>query len=327
MLSIAPMIDWTNMHFRVLMRLLAPKALLYTEMQTPNAIQHQPARALERHHSESSVALQLGGSDPALLAIAAKQGEAAGFTEINLNLGCPSPRVLAGNFGASLMTQAALVSDCIKAIKQAVSIPVTAKTRIGVDNQDGYAFFEGFINTLINSGCDKLIVHARKAWLSGLNPKQNRTIPPINYDYVYRIKSTLPPHIPVIINGHIEDINAIQTHLKILDGVMIGRLACRDPYAIATIHHALYPSISKPSRCDVLEAYFSYAATQKTAPISILFKPILNLVHGLPGARAFKQDLLAIKTIPNNPAISDLVQKLSAMERALDGFSAPNLVN
>ena len=193
-LSIAPMIDWSYTHFRVLMRLLAPQALLYTEMQTPNAIRHQPTRALQFHPKETPVALQLGGSEPKALTAAAKQAEDAGFSEINLNLGCPSSRVLAGNFGASLMRDPKQVASCITAIKQAVSIPVTAKTRIGIDQEDSYAFFESFVNTLVNAGCDKLIVHARKAWLSGLNPKQNRTIPPLHYDYVHRIKKTLPPH-------------------------------------------------------------------------------------------------------------------------------------
>jgi tRNA-dihydrouridine synthase A len=312
-LSIAPMIDWSDTHFRLLMRLLAPKALLYTEMQTPNAIYHQPARALQFHPAESPVALQLGGSDPTALAAAAQQGEAAGFSEINLNLGCPSPRVSAGGFGASLMYDIARVTECIQAIKQTVSIPVTAKTRIGVDKNDSYAFFENFITALIDAGCDKLIVHARKAWLHGLNPKQNRTIPPLHYDYVCRIKATIPSHIPVVINGQIDNIDAMETHLKILDGVMIGRLACRNPYAIADLHHALYPSIAKPSRIEVFENYLSYAATQ-SAPIHHLLKPILNLVHGLSGARAFKQALLQIKSIQNNSDIKHIIQRLNDME-------------
>jgi tRNA-dihydrouridine synthase A len=326
-LAIAPMIDWTHTHFRVLIRLLAPEALLYTEMQTPEAIQHHPARALAMHPAETPVALQLGGSNPILLANAAKQAEAVGFSEINLNLGCPSPRVLSGNFGASLMTQPERVAECITAIKQAVSVPVTAKTRIGVDQQDSYAFFEAFIHMLCDAGCDKLIVHARKAWLSGLNPKQNRTIPPLHYDYVYRIKATVPPHIPIVINGHIETIETVRAQLKRLDGVMIGRLACRDPYAIANLHHALYPSIAKPSRTEVLEAYLSYAATQKTVPNSLLIKPILNLVHGLPHARAFKQSLLDTQSFSDSLSISALTQKLNRMERAFNGFSASTLVN
>ncbi len=325
-LAIAPMIDWSDTHFRVLMRLLAPKALLYTEMQTPNAIEHQPLRTLHFHPAETPVALQLGGSDPKTLTVAAKKGEAAGFSEINLNLGCPSSRVVAGQFGASLMRNPARVAECLTALKKAVAIPVTAKVRIGIDHDDSYDFFESFVNMLMASGCDKLIVHARKAWLTGLNPKQNRTIPPLHYDYVHRIKSTLPKHIPVVINGEINDIDAMQTHLKIIDGVMIGRLACSNPYAIAACHHVLYPTISKPSRSEVFTHYLTYAASEK-APLSILLKPILNLVHGLPHAGRFKQALLQLKTLQNHSEIQALSETLRKMEQSLNGFSTPILVN
>ena len=311
-LAIAPMINWSDTYFRVLMRLLAPNALLYTEMQTPNAIKHQPIRALSHHPAEYPLALQLGGSEPIALADAAKAGEAAGFSEINLNLGCPSSRVLAGHFGASLMCHPSQVAACITAMKEAVSIPVTAKTRIGVDQNDSYDFFKAFIHTLIDAGCDKLIVHARKAWLSGLNPKQNRTIPPLHYDYVHQIKSELPKHIPVIINGQIETIEQINAQLKTLDGVMIGRLACREPYAIADIHHAVYPASAKPSRAQVFENYLNYVATEK-APISRVIKPILNLVHGLPHAAAFKQYLLSQNSISDHKIRHDLTQRLIEM--------------
>ncbi len=315
-LAIAPMIDWSDTHFRMLMRLLAPKALVYTEMQTPNAIQHQPLKTLRFHPAETPVALQLGGASPEALAIAAQKGEAAGFSEINLNLGCPSARVLAGQFGVSLMAEPKRVADCMMAMKDAISIPVTAKTRIGIDNNDSYEFFKSFAHTLIDAGADKLIVHARKAWLTGLNPKQNRTIPPLHYDYVHRIKSSIPSHIPVVVNGQVNTIDAIQTHLKTLDGVMIGRLACSHPYAIAEIHHALYPSISKLTRAEVMRHYLDYARTQN-APINCLLKPILNLVHGLPGARAFKQMLLQLKTL-NDRSIQEVIcEKLMAMEAQL----------
>ncbi|MDF1677328.1 MAG: tRNA dihydrouridine(20/20a) synthase DusA [Legionellaceae bacterium] len=312
-LAIAPMIDWSDTHFRMLMRLLAPKALVYTEMQTPNAIQHQPLKTLQFHPAETPVALQLGGSSPDALATAAKKGEDAGFSEINLNLGCPSARVLAGQFGASLMADPKRVADCIMALKDAVSIPVTAKTRIGIDNNDSYAFFESFVNTLIDAGADKLIVHARKAWLTGLNPKQNRTIPPLHYDYVHRIKGSIPSHIPVVINGQVNTIDDIQAHLKTLDGVMIGRLACSHPYAIAEIHHTLYPSISKPTRAETLKNYLNYAKHQD-APINCLLKPILNLVHGLPHARTFKQTLLNLKTLKENLMMQTLFETIVSME-------------
>jgi len=312
------MIDWTNVPFRMLMRLLAPEALLYTEMQTTNAILHNPKRALDFHPAETPVAMQLGGSDPQALAVAAKQAEDAGFSEINLNLGCPSDRVVSGNFGACMMRSPELVAECISAMKAAVYIPVTAKTRIGIDHDDSYEFFEKFIAYLMQAGCDKLVVHARKAWLTGLNPKQNRTVPPIQHDYVYRIKTSLPQNIPVVINGHIESIEAIQAHLKHVDGVMIGRLACRDPYAIAKIHHELYPAIAMPSRTDVLQNYIAYAHSEhaKHETIHRLFKPILNLVHGLPGARAWKGELLNIQSIHDKQDLNDLVERLAQMEQS-----------
>lgn len=322
LLSIAPMIDWTNVPFRMLMRLLAPEALLYTEMQTTHAILHNPRRALDMHPAETPVAMQLGGSNPQALAVVAKLAEDAGFSEINLNLGCPSDRVISGNFGACLMRSPELVAECIAAMKAAVSIPVTAKTRIGIDHDDSYAFFENFITYLVQAGCDKLIIHARKAWLTGLNPKQNRLIPPIQHDYVYRIKKSLPQNLPVIINGHIETIEAIQTHLKQVDGVMIGRLACRDPYAIAKLHHDLYPTVAMPSRTNVLQDYFAYAQSTHAQHETIhrIFKPILNLVHGLPGARAWKAALLKISSIEHKQDLEDLVAQLAEMERSSNGF-------
>jgi len=290
------MIDWTYTHFRVLMRLLAPHALLYTDMQTTGAIQHNPQRSLHFHPTETPLALQLGGADRQALVLAAQLAEERGYTEVNLNLGCPSDRVQAGRFGACLMAEPDHVANCIAAIKKAVHIPVTAKTRIGIDHQDSYAFFSAFVHRLIDAGCDKLIVHARKAWLNGLSPKQNRTIPPIQYDYVYRIKQDITT-IPVIINGNINTIDEIQTHLNQVDGVMLGRLACQNPYAIATIHHALYPDYPLPSRATVLQSYLNYIQSldNKSVPISLLLKPLFNMAHGLPGARRWKMELLAIQ--------------------------------
>lgn len=318
-LAIAPMIDWSDTHFRMLMRLLAPQALLYTEMQATQAVWHQPTRSLHFHPAEIPVALQLGGSGSDALVTASKQAEDAGFSEINLNLGCPSSRVLAGKFGACMMREPEHVAACIAAMKSAVSIPVTAKTRIGVDEEDSYEFFHAFIQTLYQAGCDKFIVHARKAWLSGLNPKQNRTIPPLHYDYVYRVKTELPASVPVVINGQVESIDAIQEHLKLLDGVMIGRLACRDPYAIAHIHHVLYPDIQQPSRVDVFKNYMDYALSQHAegVPVHRLFKPILNLVHGLPGARRWKADLLKMKAIKADANLTALTEDLIRMEEAM----------
>ncbi len=295
-IAIAPMIDWTYTHFRVLMRMLAPQALLYTDMQTSGAIVNNPARALNFHPMEQPLALQLGGADIKALVDCAQIAEQHGFAEINLNLGCPSDRVQAGRFGACLMAEPDHVAECIKAMKHAVSIPVTAKTRIGIDTQDSFEFFAGFIHKLVDAGCDKVIVHARKAWLHGLNPKQNRTIPPLHYDYVYRIKHELSS-IPVVINGGINELEDIQEHLKQVDGVMLGRLACQNPYAIAMIHHALYPDIPLPKRSIILEKYIDYAQPmqQNGVPLSLLLKPIFGLAHGLPGARHWKNQLMDVQ--------------------------------
>lgn len=294
--AIAPMIDWTYTHFRVLMRLLAPHALLYTDMQTPGAVMHNPNRALSFHAMEEPLALQLGGSEKNDLVRCAIIAEERGFSEINLNLGCPSDRVQAGRFGACLMADPDRVVDCIASMKQAVQIPVSAKTRIGIDTQDDYPFFSAFAHRLVNAGCDKLIVHARKAWLHGLNPKQNRTIPPLHYDYVYRIKQDFPT-IPVVINGNINDWDAIASHLEKVDGVMLGRLACQNPYAIARMHHALYPMTPLPNRGKVLERYVEYIQSvhQKGMSMSFFLKPILNMAHALPVAKAWKAQLLAIQ--------------------------------
>lgn len=295
-LAIAPMIDWTYTHFRVFMRMLAPNALLYTEMQTTGAVAHNPARALGFHPMEKPVALQLGGADKHALVNAAQQAEQLGFAEVNLNLGCPSNKVQAGRFGACMMLEPNLVADCISAMKRVVGIPVTAKTRIGIDKQDSYEFFAAFAHRLVDAGCDKLIVHARKAWLNGLNPKQNRTIPPVNYDFVYQIKQELPS-IPMVINGNINTLDEIHTHLLHVDGVMLGRLACQNPYALAVIHHDLYPTTPLLTRHAILESYFDYVESERAAGVSmsLLLKPIFNMAHACSGARAWKEELMHVQ--------------------------------
>ena len=295
-LAIAPMIDWTYTHFRVFMRMLAPHALLYTEMQTPGAIVNNPSRALDFHPMEAPLALQLGGSDKDALVECALIAEQHGFAEVNLNLGCPSDRVQAGRFGACLMREPQHVADCIAAMKKAVSIPVTAKTRIGIDHDDSDDYFSTFAHQLIDAGCDKLVVHARKAWLHGLNPKQNRTIPPLHYDYVYRIKQDFPM-LPVVINGNINEIDDVRQHLQHVDGVMLGRLACQNPYAIAEIHHALYPDSPLLHRAAILDQYVNYveSLSANKVPMSLLLKPIFNMAHGLPGAKRWKAQLMAVQ--------------------------------
>ena len=317
-LSIAPMIDWSYTHFRVLMRFLAPKALLYTEMQTTGAVLHNPSRALDYYALEQPLALQLGGSEPEALATCAKMAAEAGYAEVNINLGCPSDRVQAGRFGACLMLDPSRVAECISAMKEAVSLPITAKVRIGVDHHEGYDFFASFVHRLMAAGCDKLIVHARKAWLHGLSPKQNRTIPPLHYDYAYDIK-THYPKVPVILNGNINAWDDIQTHLQHVDGVMLGRLACQHPYAIADIHHSLYPTQPLLSRAVILENYIAHAlsAHESGSPISLLLKPILNLAHGLSGARVWKAQLMDVQRTNNMEQLKNTASLMMAMELGL----------
>lgn len=288
------MIDWTYTHFRMFMRILAPKALLYTEMQTAGAILHNSARFSQFNAQEAPLALQLGGSNLDELVRCAKLAEQLGYAEINLNLGCPSDRVLAGQFGACLMLKPQLVANIIRGLKDAVSIPVTAKTRIGIDHQDSYEFFTDFVLQLVDAGCDKIIVHARKAWLKGLSPKQNRTIPELQYDYVYKIKQQLH-NMPIIINGNIQTVEDLQQHLQLVDGVMVGRLACNNPYQIAILHHELYPEIPLIERNSALQQYLIYLKSIKHAPISLLLKPIFNMAHNLPGARVWKQSLMMLQ--------------------------------
>ena len=306
------MIDWTNTHFRVFMRILAPHALLYTDMHTYGAVKNAPEKVFGFHPCEHPLAIQLGGSSPEELALSAKLAEDAGFDEVNLNLGCPSDRVQAGRFGACLMAEPQLVAECIQAMKEVVTIPVTAKTRIGIDKQDSYSFFSDFISHLVEAGADKLIVHARKAWLKGLNPKQNRSIPPINYDFVYQIKKSLP--IPVVINGHINTFDEVKAHLNIVDGVMIGRLACQNPYEIARIHHHLYADAPMISRKEASLAYYAYIKQQiNKVPLSVLIKPILGIAHGLSGGKKWKNDLLTAQRCGDIDTIYHLLLKLDGM--------------
>lgn len=290
------------------MRMLAPQALLYTEMQTIGAVVNNPLRALGFHEMEKPLALQLGGADTAGLVKCAQLAEEHGFSEVNLNLGCPSDRVQAGRFGACLMAEPDQVADCISALKRAVNIPVTAKTRIGIDAHDSYDYFAAFAQRLIDAGCDKLIVHARKAWLHGLNPKQNRTIPPLHYDYVYKIKQTYPS-IPVVINGNINTMDEITSHLGAVDGVMLGRLVCQNPYALAGIHHALYPSAPLLTRGAILLQYLAYIDVMKAAgvPMSFLLKPIFNMAHSMPGARAWKERLNDIQRTNQHAGLRDAI--------------------
>lgn len=241
-LCVAPMMDWTDRHCRYFHRLLAPSALLYTEMLTTGAVLHGDRdRLLGYDAAEHPLALQLGGSEPADLASSARIAEAYGYDEVNLNVGCPSDRVQRGRFGACLMLEPGLVRDCVAAMRGAVDIPVTVKTRLGVDRNDSYAWFSDFVGGLAESGCAVFVVHARKAWLSGLSPKENRDVPELRYEWVYRLKRA-HPGLTIVVNGGIGCAAEVERHLRELDGVMLGRAAYHDPWLLAELQASLFPS-------------------------------------------------------------------------------------
>jgi tRNA-dihydrouridine synthase A len=292
LLQIAPMVDWTNSPFRLMMRLLLPQAKLFTEMIVPQAIIRNASRYLSYYSIENPLVLQLGGSDVNDLLQASKIAQDMGYQEINLNLGCPSERVQAGQFGACLMTQKPLVMQCLSHLKNNLDIPVTAKTRIGVDEHDSYAFFEDYVDGLVETGIDELVVHARKAWLKGLNPKQNRTIPPIQYEYVYRIKEKYP-NLSIIINGDLKTLEQMQTQLDYVDGVMLGRLACDNPMLIQAFHQRIYPNIQLLTREQAIHEYFSIIEKEnfEKHSLSIYLKPLFNLYHGTIDAKRWRQVL------------------------------------
>ena len=292
MLSVAPMMDWTDTHCRVFHRLLAPHARLYTEMVHANAVlQGDRKRLLACDRSEHPVALQLGGSDPGLLAAAARVGQAHGFDEINLNVGCPSDRVQAGRFGACLMKEPALVAECVAAMIAAVEVPVTVKCRLGVDEDEDYDTFAAFVDQVAATGCTHFAVHARKAWLQGLSPKQNREVPPLRYDWAYRLKRERPG-LQVSVNGGIASLEAACEHLRHCDGVMLGRAAYHDPFLLHRVDVALYGG-ELHSRQQLLRALQSYAEARLADGVALkhITRHVLGLFHGQPGGRAFRQVL------------------------------------
>ncbi|WP_241618429.1 tRNA dihydrouridine(20/20a) synthase DusA [Rosenbergiella epipactidis] len=292
--SVAPMLDWTDRHCRYFLRQLTQHTLLYTEMVTTGAIIHGKGDYLAYSEEEHPVCLQLGGSDPHDLAHAARLAEARGYDEINLNVGCPSDRVQNGRFGACLMADAALVADGIKAMKDAVSIPVTVKTRIGIDEQDSYAFLCEFINTVAEQGqCDTFIIHARKAWLSGLSPKQNREIPPLDYPRVYQLKQDFP-QLTLAINGGIKTIDEAKEHLTHLDGVMIGREAYQNPGLLVEIDRQLFgattPSVDCVAAVEAMYPYIEKELAQGTY-LGHITRHMLGLFQGIPGSRQWRRHL------------------------------------
>jgi tRNA-dihydrouridine synthase A len=293
-IAVAPMMDYTDRHCRYFLRLLSPGALLYTEMLTTGAIIHgERRRLLGFDPSEHPVALQLGGSDPADLATAAKIGEDFGYDEINLNVGCPSDRVKDGRFGACLMAEPVLVADGVAAMKRAVEIPVTVKCRIGIDDQDPEVALDVLARGVVAAGADALVVHARKAWLNGLSPKENRDIPPLDYDRVYRLKTALP-NVPIIINGGIGSIAEAARHLDHVDGVMLGRAAYQEPWRLLEVDPELFGEAAPYATMkEVFEAMFPYIEDQlaQGARLHAMTRHFVGAFHGVPGARAFRRHL------------------------------------
>lgn len=291
-IAVAPMMEWTDRHCRYFLRLLSRHARLYTEMVTAQAIVHgDPARLIGFDPAERPVALQLGGSEPAQLAKAAALGAEFGYDEINLNVGCPSDRVQSGRFGACLMAQPALVRDCVAAIRAAVDLAVTVKTRIGIDDREEYGFLRDFVGTVAESGCGVFVVHARKAILSGLSPKENREVPPLRHDHVYRLKSDFP-RLFIMLNGGVRDLDAVRAHLARVDGVMIGREAYHNPYFLAEIERELH-GVEPPARDAVMGEFLEYIEARLAEGVRLpaMTRHVFGLYLGCPGARRWRRQL------------------------------------
>jgi len=291
-LAVAPMMERTDRHCRYFLRLLAPHAWLYTEMITARALLYGAReRLLAFHPAEHPIAVQLGGGAPGELASAAQLATSAGYDEINLNVGCPSGRVQAGCFGAALMANPALVAECVQAMRDASGLPVTVKTRLGIDDLDSYSHLCEFVAAVAAAGCRTVFVHARKAWLSGLSPKENRDIPPLDYKRVHRLKQDFP-ELEIVINGGLSALDTATAQLEHVDGVMLGRAVYRDPYLFAALDAQLFGGVL-PSRAAVLEAMLRYAASEvaKGTPLRAITRHLMGLYAGLPGARGWRRSL------------------------------------
>ncbi|MCK4493646.1 MAG: tRNA dihydrouridine(20/20a) synthase DusA [Methylococcales bacterium] len=314
--SVAPMLDWTDRHCRYFYRLMSKKALLYTEMVTTGALIHaNQHRFLQFNPEENPLALQLGGSIPHELALCARMAQDYGYDEVNLNVGCPSDRVQNGQFGACLMAKPTLVAECINAMTQAVCIPVTVKSRIGIDHQDSYQALSDFIEIIADAGCQTFIIHARKAWLQGLSPKQNRNIPPLRYDIVYRLKQDYP-HLNFILNGGITDLDQIKHHLLQTDGVMLGREVYNCPFLLAEIDPKIYgtaPSLKK--RSQIIEELLPYIDRQLNNGIRLhsITRHILGLFHSQKGARNWRR-YLSEQAVKKNADKTVLLEALKFTE-------------
>jgi tRNA-dihydrouridine synthase A len=319
------MMDWTDRHCRVFHRILSRHSRLYTEMVTADAVIHgDRVRLLGFSGMEHPIALQLGGSDPAKLAEAAVIGEAAGYDEINLNVGCPSSRVQEGRFGACLMAEPDLVAACVAAMQKRVAIPVTVKCRIGIDDQDDEADLQNFIERVAGAGVRIFIVHARKAWLEGLSPKENREIPPLDYGRVYRLKAARPD-LTIVLNGGIDTLGASVEHLKHLDGVMLGRAAYQTPYVLAGVDHMLFGSADPVvTRAEVLERLLPYVSAHIAlgGRLNSVTRHILGLYQGQPRARQFRRHL-SENGVGEGPGIEVLAAAIAIAE----GRAAPGVSN
>ena len=300
-ISVAPMLDWTDRHCRYFHRLIAPSVWLYTEMVTTGALMHGDMRRFLRHSDEEHpVALQLGGSDTSDLAACAKMGEEAGYDEINLNCGCPSNRVQSGSFGACLMNTPDIVRDGVKAMRDVVDVPVTIKSRIGIDDSPEYTFLEDFVGTVAESGCDTFIIHARKAWLQGLSPKENRDIPPLQYEVVERIKDTFPD-LKFPVNGGIRTIEDTKEKLELFDGVMIGREVYQNPWFLREVEKTFYGANDLLGKEEIIEKMISYIKKQHElyeTPMKSITRHMIGLFQGVAGARGWRQ---GISTLAHKP--------------------------
>jgi tRNA-dihydrouridine synthase A len=288
------MMEWTDRHCRYFLRRISRGCLLYTEMVTAGAVLHgNRDRLLKYHPEEHPLAIQLGGAEPAELAECARIAEALGFDEINLNVGCPSDRVQSGRFGACLMAEPDLVARCVEAMRRAVSVPVTVKSRIGIDEQEEWPALRGFVETVAAAGCTRFIVHARKAWLTGLSPRENRDIPPLRYDLVYRLKEERPD-LAIVLNGGVTTLEATDSHLAHVDGVMLGRAAYQNPFVLAEADHRYFGSRqASPDRRAVVEAMAGYIEKElaEGTPLAAMTRHMLGLFQGMPGARAWRRHL------------------------------------
>jgi tRNA-dihydrouridine synthase A len=328
-LSVAPMMERTDRHFRYLMRLVSPRARLYTEMITSAALLHGDSRRfLAFDASEHPVAIQLGGCDPAALAACARLAADAGYDEVNLNVGCPSGRVQAGDFGAKLMLDPGRVADCVAAMREASGLPVTVKTRLGVDEHDDYEVLRGLTARVVDAGVAELIVHARKAWLKGLSPKQNREIPPLDYARVHRLKRDFA-ELPISINGGFTTEQQVLAQRGKVDGVMLGRGAWQDPLLIGRLDHLLYGSDAPAPIEDILARYSGYIDREREngTPLKSMSRHLVGLIAHRPGARRWRQRLAELAS--DGPGIDDLLAELAGMpggSRYNAGIAAPSAV-